>query len=358
MTDLILPAGTYTLYVDGTVRFLSRDEQVVVPGLVPGIFSDSDWSIELSAANTARITITSLPENNGQEIGYVEYRVNNGSWVSLNAPLGSFVVPLGNIFANDFQIRAVNFTGAGEPSEPKRIGTGSTFVIFPQSIEAFTEITEPVVTAGYLISVPNISVSSEITEPLVTSTPAPTGLIVFTFVEYVEGANKQGPKLYVENVVNQNTTAPYYLVFSTTGNGDTTAPTISEMDNETGDVLETVVFGPVNTIEEFDEEVKTLVTSVNSGNAWFYIKDSSPTPVTSSIVQVSTNNAIDVDATASTISNVSTSGITSTAANWSVTTNEAGGTIYVRVRLSSASAWTAEEIQNNPSDEVTPAVSG
>jgi hypothetical protein len=64
------------------------------------------------------------------------------------------------------------------------------------------------------------------------------------------------------------------------------------------------------------------------------------------------------DTTAPTISDVSVSEVTETGASWSVTTNEAGGTVYVRIRPSGDSAWTKEQIQASPSDTVTPAVSG
>jgi hypothetical protein len=64
------------------------------------------------------------------------------------------------------------------------------------------------------------------------------------------------------------------------------------------------------------------------------------------------------DTTAPTISDVSVSEITETGAAWSVTTNESGGTVYVRIRPSGDSAWTKEQIQASPSDTVTPAVSG
>jgi hypothetical protein len=62
--------------------------------------------------------------------------------------------------------------------------------------------------------------------------------------------------------------------------------------------------------------------------------------------------------TAPTISDVSVSEVTETGAAWSVTTNEAGGTVYVRVRPSGDSAWNATQIQAAPSDTANPAVSG
>jgi hypothetical protein len=66
----------------------------------------------------------------------------------------------------------------------------------------------------------------------------------------------------------------------------------------------------------------------------------------------------EADTTAPTISDVSVSDITATGAGWSVTTNEAGGTVYVRVRPSGDAAWNATQIQAAPSDTATPAVSG
>jgi hypothetical protein len=145
MTDLTLPAGDYTIYVDGSVRFSRRETAETVSGSVPGQFSTTDWTVEAIDSSSASLRIFSLPENNGQTIGYSEYRINEGDWTSLNAPYGWFVVPLGETDSHRFEIRAVNFSGAGVASETKTINLDVTVFIGTGDVVTGTTLTAEVI---------------------------------------------------------------------------------------------------------------------------------------------------------------------------------------------------------------------
>jgi hypothetical protein len=318
MTDLTLPAGTYTLYVDGTVSFRNRSSSEVVSGSAPEPFTENDWSIELTEPNSARIKITSLPQNNGQTIGYTEYRVNNGDWISLNAPRGSFVVPLANVFSNQFELRAVNFSGASDPSDTKIIGVGSSFFITTANIEVSSEILAPTLTASYPITTSNILLTTEITTPSVSAVAPVAATLVITEASYSDGGSGSGPSLNIVLALNDST-GPYTVFGATHANGTTLTKT--NIENGTGNAEDAFDFSDADGV--VSNQIETLSTGLTNGHLSLFIRDTNG--VESGVFKI---DNVNVDATANTPTSVSGTKTGSATATWAATLDEAGGTMY------------------------------
>jgi hypothetical protein len=307
MADLTLPAGNYTLYVEGTVSFRNRSSSEIVSGSAPEPFTENDWSIELAEGNTSRIKITSLPENNGQTIGYTEYRVNNGNWTSLNAPRGSFVVPLANVFSNQFELRAVNFSGASDTSDVKTVGVGSSFFITTSNIEISTEIAAPTLTANYPISTSDIVLTTEITAPTVSAVAPVPATLVITDASYSDGDLGSGPSLAISGLALTGSVGPYTVFGATHANGTTVSK--DDIENGTGDAEDIFDFSDADGV--VSNQLESLSTSLTDGHMTLFVRDSNN--VESGTYKI---DGVNVDATALTVSSsVPADGATSVATN-------------------------------------------
>lgn len=88
----------------------------------PAAFAIGDWSI--AAGDTeAEVTISSLPDDGGDTITDIEYRVDGGSAVSSGTSdtTGFTITSLTNDVEVDVEIRAVNSVGAGDWSDVKAV---------------------------------------------------------------------------------------------------------------------------------------------------------------------------------------------------------------------------------------------
>jgi len=183
------------------------------------------------------------------------------------------------------------------------------------------------------------SVGNDTAESAATATvaAASTETIDVGAATYSPGGGGSGPSLSISLVTLVNTTGPYTVFVATHANGTTL--TKANIEDGTGDAEDNLSFSDAD--GAVDGQELTLATSLTNGHLSFFIRDSSGTAVESAVIKI---DGVNVDATAPTISAVSGAPTGATTASYSVTTNEAGGTIYVRARPSGDSAWTAEQI--------------
>jgi hypothetical protein len=87
---------------------------------VPDAFEAGDWSIA-AGDEEADVTISSLPDDGGDTITDVEYRLDGGSWVSSVGTTSFTITGLTNDQEYDVELRAVNSVGAGAASDVKQV---------------------------------------------------------------------------------------------------------------------------------------------------------------------------------------------------------------------------------------------
>jgi len=87
--------------------------------LPPEAFAAEDWSVA-DTETGFQVTIVSLPEDNGEAITAVEYKVDDGAWTDAGVTSGAFDVA---VVPGEYQValRAVNSAGAGETSDLKPV---------------------------------------------------------------------------------------------------------------------------------------------------------------------------------------------------------------------------------------------
>lgn len=77
---------------------------------------------------TTTLIINNLPSDGGSPITDIEYRVNEGSAISLGeTTIGNYPIEAG--LGDDVQIRAVNVAGPGPWSDVKTVDSGETFTV-------------------------------------------------------------------------------------------------------------------------------------------------------------------------------------------------------------------------------------
>jgi hypothetical protein len=167
--------------------------------------------------------------------------------------------------------------------------------------------------------------------------------------QFIAGTGGSGPTLNILNIDTGVTSGPYTFFLAT----HPAASTLSKADIQTGSgsAIDHVSFSDADGAVTGQE--LTLSTSVTNGRLSMFIRSDNGFES-----EVDSLDGVTVDATAPTISAVTISDITATGAGWSVITNEAGGVVSVRVRLSSESAADAQTIIDNASDTASPAVAG
>jgi hypothetical protein len=103
---------------------------------VPDAFEAGDWSIA-AGDEEADVTISSLPDDGGDTITDVEYRLDGGSWVSSGGTTSFTISGLTNDQEYDVELRAVNSVGAGAASDTKQVtpeAAGGDFVSDVQAL--------------------------------------------------------------------------------------------------------------------------------------------------------------------------------------------------------------------------------
>lgn len=90
------------------------------PPSAPAAFGDAAWSVA-PGDEKAVVTITTLPANGGAAITDIEYRVDEGSWVSSGGIVGFEIAGLSNSTEYDIAIRAKNSVGSGAASSVKTV---------------------------------------------------------------------------------------------------------------------------------------------------------------------------------------------------------------------------------------------
>jgi hypothetical protein len=86
-----------------------------VLGLVPEAFTEGQWSLDVDGMDVD-LVIDELPAVNGPAITDIEYRVNEGTPISLSAStIGTY--PIVANAEDEIQIRAINSIGSGDWSE-------------------------------------------------------------------------------------------------------------------------------------------------------------------------------------------------------------------------------------------------
>jgi lysophospholipase L1-like esterase len=91
-----------------------------VPAIVPDAFVLADWDLD-PADEEADVTINSLPDDGGDTITDIEYRIDGGSWVSSGGTSSFTIVGLTNDQEYDVELRAVNGVGEGAASDVKQV---------------------------------------------------------------------------------------------------------------------------------------------------------------------------------------------------------------------------------------------
>lgn len=104
--------------------------KVQTPAVVtaPEAFQEADWSVS-PVENGATVTITSLPENGGDTITNIEYRLNGASWVSSGGSVSFQISGLTNGAQYSIEIRASNSVGAGAASDTKQFTPADAAVL-------------------------------------------------------------------------------------------------------------------------------------------------------------------------------------------------------------------------------------
>lgn len=98
----------------------ASDAKQVTPATVPSAFEAGAWSIT-AGDEQADITISDLPDDGGDTITDVEYRLDGGSWASANGTSSFTIGGLTNDTEYDVELRAVNDIGAGTASDVKSV---------------------------------------------------------------------------------------------------------------------------------------------------------------------------------------------------------------------------------------------
>jgi len=222
---------------------------------------------------------------------------------------------------------------SGGATLPSILSSGLSTV--SEQVSSFGAVTLPVFTVTSIFSVGNTFITVE------TSS-------------YTEGSGGSGPSLTI--TASQSGTSPNYTLFGATHLNGTT---LSKSDIENGIGTEDTFSITASTIDALDASDIGLTASITNGHLSFFIRDANG--VESLVTKV---DSVNVDATAPTISSVTTSNIASSSVDWSTITDEAGGTIYVGARPSGSAALTAEQLIAGSGgagvsfDSDTPAVSG
>lgn len=99
---------------------LLRPSLSLPPASVPDAFEAEDWSI-VPGDEEADVTISDLPDDGGDTITDIEYRLDGGSWVSSGGTLSFTISGLTNDQEYDVELRAVNSVGAGEAGDTKSV---------------------------------------------------------------------------------------------------------------------------------------------------------------------------------------------------------------------------------------------
>lgn len=118
-----------------------RDYHGYVEGTAtpPAAFESTAWSVaDLATGGDVLITLTAMPPNGGTALTDVEYRVNDGPWLSsgMRAP-GTFKVSgLTENMEAGVALRAVNLAGVSAASAGKAVTPGAGAVYFDLNIQA------------------------------------------------------------------------------------------------------------------------------------------------------------------------------------------------------------------------------
>jgi hypothetical protein len=280
------------------------------PAEVPDAFVVGNWTLtNLASGGDARIAISASPDSNGADPTQIDYRIDGGdpAILTLSPSIGNFDLldKFTDTVEANVQIRSVNIAGPSGWSDVKAVTT--------------TLVT------------PTLKITSAVFTP---------------------GGGETGPSLEV-SIEQESTTAPYTLFGATHAAGTTL--TKANIGSGTGDAEDTFSIGPETNIADLDGTASLTISLPFGARISLFVRDDAGTPNESDVFQVV--NA-EIDATAPTISAVAVSAIAATGADWSVTTNEAGGSVYVRVRPSGDAAWNATQIQASPSGTASPAVAG
>lgn len=93
---------------------------ITINPIVPEAFDVGDWTIaDTEAGGTLAVEILSLPDDGGDTITDIEYRVDGGSWTSSGGTSDFDITGLTDDVEVDIEIRAVNGVGAGASSDTK-----------------------------------------------------------------------------------------------------------------------------------------------------------------------------------------------------------------------------------------------
>jgi hypothetical protein len=106
--------------IAGTAAWNFTASAEVVEDTVPDAFEAGDWSIA-AGDEEADVTINSLPDDGGDTITDIEYRLDGGSWVSSGGTTGFTITGLTNDQEYDVELRAVNGVGNSAASDTKQV---------------------------------------------------------------------------------------------------------------------------------------------------------------------------------------------------------------------------------------------
>ncbi len=98
----------------------ASDAKQITPATGPSAFEAGAWSITASDEE-ANVTISELPDDGGDTISDVEYRLDGGSWASSSGTSSFTIGGLTNDTGYDVELRAVNGVGAGAASDVKSV---------------------------------------------------------------------------------------------------------------------------------------------------------------------------------------------------------------------------------------------
>jgi len=218
----------------------------------------------------------------------------------------------------------------GRPS----VSTSSGVITIPAAlgVEKQLEVGVLSITQVHEITATGVEKTIEVGTLEMTEGGAP---ITFS-AAYIPGGSGSGPTLNITEVVLGATTGPWDVFIAT-------HPAATTLDADQVIAGTGATLDAVSILDDADGTISgaelELSTSMTGGRMSIVMRDS--LGATSNVI---TLDNVDVDATAPTISAVSGTSTGPTTASYSVTTNEAGGTLYVRARPSGDSAWTAEQI--------------
>jgi hypothetical protein len=268
---------------------------------VPAAFGAADWAIaDAGTGGDARLSIIALPFAGAAALNGIEWRIGAGAWRQLGAvEIGTYA--LNDAFTDgvptDVTLRAVNIIGPGTGSDIKQV----------------------------------------------TTSAASIGTITIGMAGYTGGGGGMGPVLDIAGLELTGTTGPYSLHLATHPAGTTLSK--AHIEAGTGSALDALSLsdddGAVN------GQTLTLSQSLSGGHLSLFIRDA--LGAESDVTRI---DGVDVDADAPILSAISAAATGPTSANWEAFTDETGGTIHVRARLSADPPWTAAEIVTAPDDSV------